>query len=42
MESEVMYGDKMEVPEEEYLIPIGLADIKKAGTTSPLFPLVRS
>src|SRR6187401_2875422 len=31
MESEVMYGDKMEVPEEEYLIPLGLADIKKAG-----------
>ncbi len=32
MESEVMYGDKGEVPEEEYLIPIGVADIKKAGT----------
>jgi pyruvate dehydrogenase E1 component beta subunit len=32
MESEVMYGDKMEVPEEEYIIPIGLADIKKPGT----------
>ncbi len=32
MESEVMYGDKMEVPEEEYLIPIGVADIKKAGS----------
>jgi len=31
MESEVMYGDKMEVPAEEYLIPLGLADIKKAG-----------
>ena len=31
MESEVMYGDKMEVPTEEYLIPIGLADIKKPG-----------
>jgi pyruvate dehydrogenase E1 component beta subunit len=31
MESEVMYGDKGEVPTEEYLIPIGLADIKKAG-----------
>ena len=26
-----MYGDKMEVPTEEYLIPIGLADIKKPG-----------
>lgn len=32
MESEVMYGDKGEVPEEEYIIPIGLADIKKAGS----------
>jgi len=31
MESEVMYGDKGEVPEEEYLIPIGKADIKKSG-----------
>src|ERR1700744_3665829 len=32
MESEVMYGDKGEVPEEEYLIPIGKADIKREGT----------
>lgn len=32
MESEQMYGDKAEVPEEEYLIPIGLADIKRAGS----------
>src|SRR3954467_14703927 len=32
MESEQMYGDKGEVPEEEYLIPIGQADIKRAGT----------
>ncbi len=32
MESEVMYGDKMEVPTEEYIIPLGLADIKRAGT----------
>jgi pyruvate dehydrogenase E1 component beta subunit len=31
MESELMYGDKGAVPTEEYLIPIGLADIKKAG-----------
>jgi pyruvate dehydrogenase E1 component beta subunit len=31
MESEVMYGDKGEVPEEEYLIPIGKADIKRTG-----------
>jgi pyruvate dehydrogenase E1 component beta subunit len=31
MESEVMYGEKSEVPEEEYYIPIGKADIKKQG-----------
>jgi pyruvate dehydrogenase E1 component beta subunit len=31
MESEVMYGDLGHVPEEEYLIPIGKADIKRAG-----------
>lgn len=32
MESEQMYGDKGEVPEEEYLIPIGKADVKKSGS----------
>jgi pyruvate dehydrogenase E1 component beta subunit len=32
MESEQMYGDKGEVPEEEYIIPVGLADIKKQGS----------
>jgi len=32
MESEVAYGDMGEVPEEEYIIPIGKADIKRAGT----------
>ncbi len=31
MESEVMYGDKGEVPEEEYIIPIGVADVKREG-----------
>lgn len=31
MESEVMYGEKCEVPEEEYYIPLGKADIKRAG-----------
>lgn len=31
MESEVMYGDKGEVPQEEYVIPIGKADVKKQG-----------
>ena len=32
MESEQMYGDKGQVPEEEYLIPIGKAEVKQEGT----------
>jgi len=32
LESEKMYGDKGEVPEGEYIIPIGVADIKRKGT----------
>jgi len=32
MESEQMYGDKGEVPEEEYLLPLGKASIKRSGT----------
>ncbi|WP_196885529.1 pyruvate dehydrogenase complex E1 component subunit beta [Aureivirga sp. CE67] len=31
MESEQMYGDKGEVPEGEYVLPIGVADIKREG-----------
>ncbi|HMT72695.1 MAG TPA: pyruvate dehydrogenase complex E1 component subunit beta [Chitinophagaceae bacterium] len=31
MESEHLYGEKSEVPEEEYYIELGKADIKKAG-----------
>ena len=31
MESEQMYGDKGQVPEEEYTIPIGEAEVKKHG-----------
>ncbi len=31
MESEQMYGEKGEVPEGEYLMPIGVADIKRQG-----------
>jgi pyruvate dehydrogenase E1 component beta subunit len=31
LESEVMYGQKGEVPEEEYTIPIGVGDIKREG-----------
>ena len=32
MESELMYGDKGEVPEGEYLIPIGSAKVTKEGS----------
>jgi len=31
MESEQMYSDQCELPDEEYLIPIGKCDIKRAG-----------
>lgn len=27
-----MYGDKGEIPEGEYVLPIGVADVKKEGT----------
>lgn len=32
LESEMMYGLKGEVPEEEYLIPLGVGDIKREGS----------
>ena len=32
MESEQMYGDKGEVPEGEYILPIGVAEIKRTGS----------
>ena len=31
MESEQMYGDKGEVPEGEYIIPLGVAEVKRKG-----------
>jgi pyruvate dehydrogenase E1 component beta subunit len=31
-EGETLYGSKGEVPAEEYTIPLGVADIKRAGT----------
>ena len=33
MESEQMYGDKAHIPEEEYLIPLGRANIIKKGSS---------
>lgn len=32
LESEMMYGDKQDIPDEEYLIPFGKGDIKREGT----------
>lgn len=32
LESEKMYGDKGEIPEGEYLTPIGVADVKRKGS----------
>lgn len=32
LESELSYGDKMEIPTEEYLVPIGKAKIVQPGT----------
>src|ERR1700747_1160841 len=32
MENTLLYGEKWEVPEREYLIPLGVADIKRNGT----------
>jgi pyruvate dehydrogenase E1 component beta subunit len=32
MESTLLYGEKWEVPEGEYLVPIGLADVKRSGS----------
>lgn len=32
LESEKMYGDKGDIPEGEYIIPIGVADVKRPGT----------
>jgi pyruvate dehydrogenase E1 component beta subunit len=32
MESEVMYGDKSEIPDEEFYIELGKANVKKQGT----------
>ena len=32
MENTLLYGESGEVPEEEYLIPLGVADVKRQGT----------
>jgi len=32
LENTILYGDKSEVPEAEYVIPLGKADVKRTGT----------
>jgi len=32
MENTLLYGEQWEVPDGEYLIPLGLADVKQSGT----------
>lgn len=32
MESQLLYGEKGIVPQDEYLVPIGVADVKRVGT----------
>jgi pyruvate dehydrogenase E1 component beta subunit len=32
MENTLLYGESWEVPEDEYLIPLGVADVKRPGT----------
>jgi pyruvate dehydrogenase E1 component beta subunit len=32
MENTLLYGESWEVPEEEYIVPLGVADIKREGT----------
>jgi pyruvate dehydrogenase E1 component beta subunit len=32
IEGETLYGSKGEVPEQEYVIPLGVSDVKRAGT----------
>lgn len=42
MENTLLYGEKCEVPEEEYLIPLGLADLKREGSDVSLIAHGRS
>lgn len=32
MENTILYNDKSEVPDDDYLIPLGVADVKREGT----------
>jgi pyruvate dehydrogenase E1 component beta subunit len=42
LENTILYGDKGEVPSEEYLIPLGKADIKREGSDLTIVTYGRS
>jgi pyruvate dehydrogenase E1 component beta subunit len=42
MENTLLYGERGEVPEEEYLIPLGVADLKREGSDVSLIAHGRS
>lgn len=42
LENTLLYGDKGEVPDEEYLIPLGQADVKRQGTDLTIVTYGRS
>lgn len=42
MENTLLYGEKWEVPEGEYLIPLGLAEVKRQGTDISLIAYGRA
>jgi pyruvate dehydrogenase E1 component beta subunit len=42
LENTILYGDKGEVPTEEYVIPLGKADVKRAGTDLTIVTYGRS
>jgi pyruvate dehydrogenase E1 component beta subunit len=41
IEHKMLYNEKGEVPEEEYLIPLGMADVKRQGTDITIFATSR-
>ncbi len=42
IENQLLYSTKGEVPEEEYLVPIGKADVKRSGTDVTLVGYLRT
>jgi pyruvate dehydrogenase E1 component beta subunit len=42
LENTMLYGEKSEIPTEEYLIPLGVADVKRPGTDLTIVTYGRS